>query len=113
MCNLLVACNLPPHRKKRNRKVAEGVWHLSGERPGRLPEPCSSTGRLEELEELRADLGHVARPESDHQVPLAQLREQGGGRVRAALDVGDVAMAVAPDGLGQRLAGDARDGLLA
>src|SRR5678816_1585144 len=103
--------------------VATGRWGKPAKRRSRAsrytrrsagsPQPRSSPGRLEQLEQVGPHLRDVAGAEGDHQVPPPQSGGQRRGGVGALLDVGHVPVAVAADRLGEHLSGDPGDGLLA
>src|SRR5215470_7975106 len=96
------------------------VWKLRGSLNLTSPRispsmwPSQSMSRVQALQQLRAELTHVAGAERDHEIAATDdLREMLGDARAVAAEVSDVAMAVRADPVGEIAPRDTRDRRLA
>src|SRR5499427_9471639 len=111
-CGTTKMSAVPPMRSE--------VWKLNGSLNRTSPRispsmsPSQSMCRVQALQQLRAELAHVAGAERDHEVaPTGDLREMLDDARAVAAEVRDIAMAVRPDPVGEIPARDAGDRRLA
>src|SRR5213593_1884307 len=111
-CGTTKMSAVPPMRSE--------VWKLRGSLNRTSPRispsmwPSQSSSGVQALQQLRAELAHVAGAERDHEIPAAgDLGEMLDDARAVAAEVSDIAMAVRPDPVGEIPARDAGDRRLA
>src|SRR5215831_6286654 len=111
-CGTTKMSAVPPMRSE--------VWKLNGSLNRTSPRispsmsPSQSMCRVQALQQLRAELAHVAGAERDHEVaPAGDLGKMLDDARAVAAEVRDIAMAVQPDPVGEIPARDAGDRRLA
>src|SRR5437870_11730491 len=99
-CGTTKMSAVPPMRSE--------VWKLRGSLNRSTPRttpsmrPSQSTSRVQALQQLRAELAHVAGAERDHEIAATDdLREVLDDARAVAAEVSDIAMSVRPDPVGE------------